>query len=483
VLRAQPARLLATDKNGPGPRLVLLRRTDATIGSAPGNTVELAATGVAAHHAQIRWSRGRYYLTDFKVGRGTRVNGRAMRRRHRLRHGDQISFGEAPPYRFIDPDAEKRLGNRRILRAGAAAGVIALAIGAHGSGWDGGVLSPEPIAQLIESAASPIEHIAARTPAAPPAHLNTAAAAGEHSAPATAAKPAAAKISAKSAAAPVPSAAPSVSVAAESGSEWIERLNHYRTMAGVPALKEDRKLSAAMAAHAHYLMSNYAAQIRTGEPLGNSAHDEEPSKPGYTPTGKAAAYDSQLAWGCGGYNATTQIADWIAGPFNRFAMLNPSIVEAGFGEASSDGCWVAGLRLPPGHEEVKAYAHAIEFPPGGAEISLAWAGLEWPDPLTGCPGYTAPAGLPITLQLGRLVATDLSAHSLTSNGETLQSCAFDSHSYHNPTQDAQEYGRWALRSSGAIVVIPRAPLVTGAQYSVSITAHGQVYAWSFRVSQ
>jgi hypothetical protein len=477
MLRAQPARLLTTDKNGPGPRLVLLRRGDASIGSGAGSTIKLKAFGVATSHARIEYARGRYYLIDLKAGRGTRVNGRALRRRHRLKHGDQISFGEAPPYRFIDPDSTKRRRNRRIVRTGAVAALVVAAIASHAAEWDGGALSPESIAEFAESTAAPLEHLESRLPSAAGSHSVRVATAS------VAVKPGAAKAKPTTTAiAPTPSAAASPS-AAIADAEWTERLNFYRTMAGVPPLKDDRKLSAAMAAHAHYLMANYAPQISNGEPLGNSSHDEDPSKPGYTASGKAAAYDSQLAWGCGAYNSKAQIANWIAGPFNRFAMLNPSISEVGFGEAYANGCWVAGMRLPPGQEEVKPYARAIEFPPDGAEVSLAWTGIEWPDPLAGCPGYAAPAGLPITLQLGRLVATDLSSHSLTRNGEAIDSCAFDSHSYRNPVRDAQEYARWQLRSSGAIVVIPRAPLVTGAQYSVSITAHGQIYSWSFRVSQ
>jgi hypothetical protein len=64
----------------------------------------------------------------------------------------------------------------------------------------------------------------------------------------------------------------------------------------------------------------------------------------------------------------------------------------------------------------------------------------------------------------------------------IEHCAFDSYSYRNPNGNAQEYGRWALRSSGAVVLIPRVPLTPGAEYSVSITAHGSTYAWKFKIA-
>ena len=230
-------------------------------------------------------------------------------------------------------------------------------------------------------------------------------------------------------------------------------------------------------------MVNFGSKIRDHEPLGASDHDEDRSKPGYSADGNSAAANSQIALGCGPYDLNAQIDQWIAAPLNRFTMLNPLISEAGFGEAYDDGCWVAGLRLPPGPEEVKPYPYAVEFPPAGATVSLRWTGLESPDPLTACPGYTAPVGLPITLQLGYLIDPELGAHSLTRNGKPVESCAYDEHGYNNSVPSAQEYGRWALRSSGAVVVIPRAPLQSGAQYSVSITARGHVYEWSFHVAQ
>ena len=135
------------------------------------------------------------------------------------------------------------------------------------------------------------------------------------------------------------------------------------------------------------------------------AYEEKPGKSGYTAKGAAGRENLQLAWGCSTYDAAQQIDHWIEGPFHRLAMLDPYLADAGFGEASSDGCWVAALRLPPPPEEVKPYPRAIEFPPDGAALALDWIGLEAPDPLASCSGYERPVGLPITLQIGRLVQT------------------------------------------------------------------------------
>ena len=106
--RAQAARLLAVDRETPGTLLLLLGRDEAAIGSAEGSGLRVADASVADRHAIIRYARGRYYVVDLKSAGGTFVNGRRIRRKQELKHGDNIRFGVAAPYRFIDPDALKR---------------------------------------------------------------------------------------------------------------------------------------------------------------------------------------------------------------------------------------------------------------------------------------------------------------------------------------------------------------------------------------
>ncbi|MGH7778440.1 MAG: CAP domain-containing protein [Candidatus Binataceae bacterium] len=269
-------------------------------------------------------------------------------------------------------------------------------------------------------------------------------------------------------------------VASPQSAAWLERINQYRKSAGIELLHEDSAISAAASAHSRYLIANYAGKIRSGGQIGDAGHEENPSAKDYSVAGAEVAPNVQLAWGCGLYDISAQIDQWIAGPFHRLSMLDPFLTAAGFGESSDNGCWVAALRLATPDEHPAPYAHAIEFPPDGVAVSINWIGVEYPDPLASCPGYRMPVGLPITLQLGRLYDAQLTTHSLSENGAAIESCAFDARSYQNPDGPAQEYGRWALRSSGAVVLIPRAPLEPGKSYSVLITAHGQTYAWTVR---
>ncbi|MGH7812524.1 MAG: hypothetical protein ACREQI_00775 [Candidatus Binataceae bacterium] len=242
------------------------------------------------------------------------------------------------------------------------------------------------------------------------------------------------------------------------------------------------QLSAGTAAHARYLLDNFAAKIRAGAPLGGGAYKEDPALKGYSTIGARVAPNSQLAWGCGDFDAGQVIDRWAAGPFHRLAMLNPHLTKAGFGTAAESGCFVMALRLPP-EGELEPYAKPVEFPPAGTFAPLQWTDEENPDPLSSCSGYTAPSGLPITLQLGRLADPQISVESLSENGKPIEHCAYTARTYRNPNASAREYGRWMLRNAGAIVLVPRHPLDPGGKYAVSVTTHGHTYDWTIQIAK
>jgi uncharacterized protein YkwD len=475
--RAQAARLLAVDREASGTRLLLLGRDEKVVGSAAGLGLQIADPSVADRHAIIRYARGRYYVRDLKSTGGTFLNGRRIRWTQLLKHGDNLRFGGGIPYRFIDPDALKRRRERRFLRAASViAALIAIAWLDHRERWN--LLSlttvnkiaawayPQTIAKRGDSplvVAAIASKIAASI--APAANAPSRAAS----------TPAAIYV----AAIPTPIATP---ISSGPSSSWLERINFYRAGDGLAGIRGDSDLSATVASHAQYLLLNFGDDIRASKPMSPAAYDETPGKSGYSADGALVARNVQLAWGCAPYDAAAQIDRWVAGPFHRLALLDPFLTEAAFGEAASDGCWAAALRFPPAEEEVKPYARAVEFPPDGALVSLEWTGIEAPDPLASCPGYQRPAGLPITLQLGRRVETKLSAHWLMENGKPIEHCAFDAQSYQNQDPSGQEYGRANLRNRGGVVIVPRAPLKSGARYSVSIAANDQNYTWSFTVA-
>jgi len=483
--RPQAARLLAVDREAQGTRLLLLSRDEAGIGSAEGSKLRVANPAVAERHAIIRYARGRYYIVDLKSVPGTFVNGRRIRRTQWLKHGDVLRFGGAPPYRFIDPDAQKRRRWRRNLRVGAAAALLlAFALADHFEKW--GVVSvatfPKIVAMMEPSPGpkhiEPPIAVAVRAPAQATAPLRPAT-----TMPSPAARASTIAVAAAPVAASTVSIGTPVAAASASPTAWLERINFYRGSNGLRPIRANSRLSTAVAAHAHYLLLNFADDIRSAKPIPADAYDEKSGESGYSVEGARVAQNLQLAWGCSTYDATQQIDRWIEGPFHRLPMLDPYLADVGYGEVSQDGCWVAALRLPPPPEDVKPYRRAVEFPPEGADIALEWVGLEAPDALASCSGYERPVGLPITLQIGRLVQTRLTDHSLTEDGKPIEYCAFDAPNYRNPNPKEQEYGRWNLRNVGAIVLVPRAQLRAGSRYQISITTNDTTYAWSFAAAQ
>ncbi len=464
----------------------MLARDEAAIGTAEDSRLRVTDPNVAERHAIIRYAHGRYYLADLKSAAGTFINGGRIRRTQRLNHGDVLRFG-APPYRFIDPDAQKRRRWRRNLRIGTLVAIlIAFVLIDHFERW--GLVStataskiiamvePNPASKRIE-AAPPIA-VAVHAPAEATGLPRPAT-----TAPSPAARASTIAVVAAHAAAPAASVAAPVAAKSASTMSWLERINFYRGSNGLPAIRDNSRLSAATAAHAHYLLLNFTDDIRSGKPIPPDAYKEKSGTSGYSVEGAGVAENLQLAWGCSTYVATQQIDRWLEGPFHRLPMLDPYLADVGYGEASAEGCWVAALRLPPPPEDVKPYRRAVEFPPEGADIALEWIGLEVPDALASCSGYERPVGLPITLQIGRLVQTKLTDHSLTEDGKPIEYCAFDAPGYRNPNPTEQEYGRWNLRNAGGIVIVPRAPLRPGSRYAVSITTNDVTYAWSFTAAQ
>jgi hypothetical protein len=121
------------------------------------------------------------------------------------------------------------------------------------------------------------------------------------------------------------------------------------------------------------------------------------------------------------------------------------------------------------------------WPADGAVVPIAAHVEEYPSPLTSCPGYTAPAGLPVIVQLGRNATPRVRASAIVEGDRPLEHCVFDGSTYGNRDEGEQRLGRSILASRGAIVMIPRNPLRSGATYRAVIDVDGQRIEWAFSV--
>lgn len=255
-------------------------------------------------------------------------------------------------------------------------------------------------------------------------------------------------------------------VAAQSG--WLDRFNAWRTSVNLPALTENTTWDQGDYNHAVYMVKN--DQV---------THYELSTLPYYTVAGDTAAKNGNIE-----VNSSTSFTDeqsidwWMAAPFHELGMMDPRLTSTGFGSyRESKSGWDAGFTLDVlrGNSFASGlYSAPVFFPGDRSSVPLtSYRGGEFPDPLQACPGYSAPTGLPITIQIGGNVATTVGANSFTGNGAPLAHCVIDS----NNTAVGSD-----LKYRGAVVLIPQAPLVAGVTYAVAMTVNGIAYAWTFGVT-
>ena len=272
-------------------------------------------------------------------------------------------------------------------------------------------------------------------------------------------------------------AATALSARAQSGGDtgWLATLNLYRAAAGASPVIEDQLLSQGAALHARYIVEEDQVTI-----------DEDEASPWYTDEGAAAASASvQLAYPDPNVTDTDLIETWMSNAFTAPFLTNPALVSSGFGsyvDANSPGTRTAGVldvrRGVSGQPEHQRFP--VFWPGDGSTVSLTRSfASPNPNPLTSCPGYSAPSGLPISLQLSNV--PDITSATLLRDGEPVEQCAIDAGSYSNPDPVAQEKGRDLMESGRFAVVIPRDELTLGSTYTVLLTVNGKQRTWTFHV--
>ncbi len=265
----------------------------------------------------------------------------------------------------------------------------------------------------------------------------------------------------------MPAAAPvHLTTAPVASSGWLATLNSWRANAGVTALTENTTWSAGDYNHALYMVKNDLV-----------THYETAGTPYYTTAGDTAARHSNIQVSSTTSTTDDQAIDWWMGaPFHALGMMDPRLTQTGFGsyrEVKSG--WQEGAALDTlSGNSFTGGQYPVYFPGNGTSEPLTtYSGNESPDPLQACSGYSVPTGLPVFIQIGGNVATTAGpVHSFTGNGVALAHCVIDSNS---PGVGSDLTGR------GAVIVVPRQPLVAGVKYTVALTVNGTPYTWSFTV--
>jgi uncharacterized protein YkwD len=480
------SRLLALNPGDGKARELRLSKREVTVGSDAGNDLTVVGPGVSRRHAVIRYRAGRYELLDLRSTNGIFVNGSRITTPVLLKDADEIRFGTAR-FAFLDHKDQEakiaRINLRTRLELLAALFLLGAMITLYAinrgylnrNQWRGSLLQPP-----IPSAAPAVE-----LPQVAPEQQKKPKGVSHAERPPVKSK------AALSATQPTPSPStppprgptPSPSIVATAQPDWLSRINYYRTAANLALVRSDPVLSAGDFYHSRYLVKEMLAGRSPSADA--HMHQEDTSSQWYTNEGQRAAEGSNIippCRGCSPISQTEAIDEWIKGPFHRMGILEPTLSAAGFGDYAEDGLSAYALYLPPIPRQACENRHAIEFPPNDSRVPLSvYPGLEWPDPLTSCPSYSAPTGLPITLQLGAWEPAHVTSHSIQLDGTELEHCEFDASNYANPDASAQAWAGQILNGNSAVVLIPRRPLAKGRRYTVSIGALAKTYNWSFTI--
>jgi uncharacterized protein YkwD len=255
---------------------------------------------------------------------------------------------------------------------------------------------------------------------------------------------------------------------------WLDTLNAYRSNVGLPAVAYDSLLQNGVDLHAKYLAVT-----------GAIAHSEDPANPLFTESGAKAASQS-LVGGWAGRDRTDRevIEDWIIAPFHATHIFEPRLQRAALGvnrnEPGAALNVAAVLNIIGGIGPKTKVSEPIVFPGRGTSIPLTIFRTETPDPLTHCPGFTAPAGLPLMAMFPTM--PDNVTASLATGGAPVETCTIDAN-YNNPDPERQNVGRTLLAQKHMVIVIPRAPLVAGTEYEATVTG-GQAgtVKWKFSIA-
>jgi hypothetical protein len=474
---ADPPRLIATGATRPAE--FVLTQPQSRIGSAFGNDLIIEDNTVSRRHALIARGNGTVELTDTNSSNGTFLNGRRIDGPVTLHEGDEIRFGAAR-YKVVGIRPSVKQGSGLVTHKQ----LVVSAPRRSEAGWARRLAAYSGGLIILFALGFGIAHFVNRQHEAP-SHEHGASPNPESTA---ATKPNAA------AAQPKQNNPASAGSSSNSPAESaiVDAINRYRASSHLAAVSIDTSLNDGVNKHVNYLLTNYMPQLQKVLNIGAAMHREDPGKPGYTPEGAAAGVQSDINFLIGppGFrpdSLTWALDDWMAGPFHRLPILNPNLHRIGYGELCRENVCGAVLNVLADASHFSAfpqlYSAPIEFPPDSSTINLKELAGEWPDPLTSCPGYIAPAGLPVTIAIGAETDARLTAFTLArmdGSPQQLDSCGFDDNSYVNPDKMAQQRGRNSLHTFGAVVIVPRLPLKP-ATYQVTATVNGVPYRWSFAV--
>lgn len=238
----------------------------------------------------------------------------------------------------------------------------------------------------------------------------------------------------------------------------LERINHYRKLAGLQPITIDPARSAGCMAHAHYLALNLPSAPEL------NWHDEDPKRAGASPEGRTAATQSAMFVGGG----AERFIDWMMGSFfNRHSLLEPSLRSIGLGFClfpERGYAWVLNART---EHPVRGERDMLVYPiDGQKDVPVAYNMRSQPLPYPAS-YQKKEVGYALTLRLlGDGLPTNVSAQLTGLGGKEVPIwISTDSQpavpGWHQP---------W-------IGVVPQTPLEEGTTYTATVSGVSTGRAW------
>jgi uncharacterized protein YkwD len=260
---------------------------------------------------------------------------------------------------------------------------------------------------------------------------------------------------------------------AQETAAWLRTVNAYRANAGLPPVTENGSWTQGLTEHSGYV-------LETGVP----GHTQNAGAKGASAAGALAAKGAVVnAWSPSFPRTDEQVIDeWARAPFHGLHFFEPRWQQSAFGSAREAGRLpvegAAALDVLRGYGPVVRANRPITFPGDATSVPVSSFTAESPDPLTACPGYAAPTGLPLLVLYPEPVNNAVA--EVKANGTVVASCLID-RNYVNPDATAQTVGRKLMNQKNALVIIPQAPLQTGVSYEVLVTSSASPLRWTFTV--
>ncbi len=269
--------------------------------------------------------------------------------------------------------------------------------------------------------------------------------------------------------------APVVSSAGAGDASWRAELHVYRAQARVAPLVEDAAWSEGARLHSRYMVQT--------DSVGPS---ENPASVWYTTGGAQAGAAGMFSAFIGpGSDPALALPQWLASPFHAVALLDPDLRTTGYGSfldlANPKVNAAATIDVERGLEPGSHRRYPTSWPSTGATVPLTELSAELPDPLTACPGYDRPVGQPIYAFFEHSPAEVAVTLVRDRDGRPLNHCVITGRTYTNPSDILTYVGRTELGERGAVVIVPRSPMVEGESYSYRVRGDGALVTGTFTI--